>query len=330
MVAVAAAAAVAIATVGSSGGGAPARHGNLPVTTAADGPKQMVLAAAVQAERQKLGRYLTVHSRHCFTLPVRAKVGTYFIATCDETWQWQARDKENNSAIWARDLARHPLTPRDKALWKKAGSPRTFPYQEDPKRFPNMYKAEATPWKEDPSDRNENTAGFFIPGKGREISAKELQDMPTDSQSLRKLFLRDPNDPKFKHGGIPVGAGQDIVELAIATQDLPLPPKTWAGVIRLLTETPGVRAIGKVKDPLGREGVALEAPRTSHNKDGDDGTSMERVIFDAKTGALLAQSSTTVDPGSNKPGYLPGTLENYDVRISTTWSDAKPTRPPRG
>lgn len=56
---------------------------------------------------------------------------------------------------------------------------------------------------------------------------------------------------------------------------------------------------------------------------------MELIIFGPKTRALLATMETTVTPGGSKPGYLPGTLENYGVRISTTWSDTQPTRPPR-
>ena len=74
----------------------------------------------------------------------------------------------------------------------------------------------------------------------------------------------------------------------------------------------------------GHEAV-LEAPRTSAVKGANPGTSMERIIFDPKTGALPATMETTVTPG----GYLPGTLEGYDVRISAAWSDTRPARPPR-
>ncbi|WP_067812267.1 CU044_5270 family protein [Actinomadura kijaniata] len=320
--ATAATAAVAAAVVGV-GDGTPGRQGSGPAAAPPDA-RQMVLAAAHQAERRATGRYLTVHDRSCFSLPVRHEVGTYFIAVCDELWQWQARDRTHdrarNSAIWSRDLPRRPLTPRDEALWKKAGSPRTFPYQELPKKFPDYYKIGGTPWKEDAGKRDSNSGKFFVPGPGKEFSARQIQELPTDPEALRKIFL-----PDLGKRTIATGPGEDIDRLSGAVSDLPLPPKVWAGLIRMLTGTPGVRAVGRVTDPIGRPGVALEAPRSTSARGGRGPvTTMERIIFAPGTGELLASVSTTVKPGADMPKVM-----NSRVRISATWSDTKPGSPPR-
>ncbi|MGK5559025.1 CU044_5270 family protein [Actinomadura kijaniata] len=322
-----AAATTAVATVVGVGvgvgGGAPDRRGSGPATEAPPDARQMVLAAAHQAERRPAGRYLTVHDRHCFSLPVKHRVGTYFIATCNETWKWQARDRPRDSAIWSRDLARHPLTPRDRTLWKKAGSPRTFPYPDLPASREHQYKIGGTPWREGRTDRNESSGKFFVSGTGEELSARQIQELPTDPGSLRRVFLPD----RRLAGGRkePVGAGQDIVRLGSAVSDLPLPPRVWGGLIRLLTETPGVRAVGRVTDPIGRAGVALEAPRSMPASNGRGAvTFMERIIFAPDTGEFLASVSTTVNPGGDRPA-----LRNSDVRISATWSEKRPGSPPR-
>ncbi|MEU6041700.1 CU044_5270 family protein [Actinomadura sp. NPDC047616] len=321
LVAAAAATAVAVATVGS-GGAAPAQR-------SAPGPREMVLAAAVQAERQADGRYLVTHVRNCHAEPVKARTGDYIVQPCYENWRWRARDRANESAVWTRDLPARPQTPQDEALWKRAGSPRTFPYSQDPKALPNLYRTTPTPWKEDRSDRNENSDRYFLPLTGRSLTAEELRNLPTDPKELEKLLT--PRPPKGvvmdrRASMTPTGPGQKIVQATLAVSDLPLPPKVWAAFIRMLTDTPGVRAVGRVTDPIGRPGVALEAPRTAPASGG--GTSMERAIFDPDTGVLLATVSTTVKRGTKEPAvYRPGTVENYEVIVKSEWTDSRPSRP---
>ncbi|GAA3974081.1 hypothetical protein GCM10023085_65710 [Actinomadura viridis] len=328
LVAAAAATAVAIAALGP--GGVPGTGGE--VTLRADGAKQMVLAAATQAERQTDDRYLVTHSRDCHAEPVRAKTGNYFVQPCWEMWRWQARDRANDSAIWSRDLPARPQTAEDEKLWKRAGSPTTFPYHDDPKALPKLYRTKPTPWKEDPSDRNENEKGFFLMGLGRTITAQELQNLPTDPKELEKILTRPERAPKpstnprARRHSKPTGPGQKIVEMGSAVSGLPLPPKVWAAFIRMLADTPGIQAVGRVTDPLGRPGVALEAARTGGpmNK-----TSMERIIFDPKTGALLAEVSTFVKAEDNERNYRPGTVTSYSANIETRWTGSRPTSPKR-
>ncbi|MFC7730812.1 hypothetical protein [Actinomadura keratinilytica] len=254
LVAAGAAAAVAVATVGSGGAAPPG--------PSAPGPREMVLAAAVQAERQADGRYLVTHVRNCHAEPVEAKTGDYIVQPCDEMWSWRARDRAGQSAVWTRDLGARPQTPRDEALWKRAGSPRTFPYHQDRTALPDLYRTAPTPWKEDPSDRNENSDRFFL--LGRWLTADELRNLPTDPKQLEKLLTAPSTRPPVLRGPRkPTGPGQKIVEATLAVSELPLPPKVWAAFIRMLADTPGVRAVGRVADPLGRPGVALEAPRTA-------------------------------------------------------------------
>ncbi|HEX2314741.1 MAG TPA: CU044_5270 family protein [Thermomonospora sp.] len=319
LVAVGSAAAVAIAVLGS--GGAPGSGGS----SRADGPRRMVLAAAVQAERQTDGRFLVMHTKHCHAEPVRARTGDYIVQPCHETWEWRARDRANDSAIWTRELPTRPQTPRDTELWKRAGSPSTFPYHEAPDVLPDQYRTRPTLWKEDPSDRDENPEKFLLPGTGLQLTARELRDLPTDPKQLERVLSRPDRKRPVKRG-LPIGPGQRIVEMGLAVDGVPLPPKVWAAFIRMLADTPGVRAVGRVTDPMGRPGVALEGTRTG----GPTGsTSMERIIFDPRTGALLAVVATTVKGAGSKSAYRPGTVESYKLFIETRWTDTRPTTPPR-
>jgi hypothetical protein len=345
---VAAGTAAAVTVPALLAGGPPDTPGPEPRPDA----KQMVLAAAHQAERQPLGRYLTTHSRHCFAQPVKAESGTYFVQPCNETWQWRARDRAADSAIWTRDLPTMPQTPADRRLWERAGSPTTFDYHQDPKALPDLYKTTATPWKEDPSDRNEDPATFPLGSKN--YTARELQELPTDPESLRAILLPEPKPfpPSVPDSELseeqrqkvrlreklraqsgkrapgrmqPTGPGQDIVKVESAVAGLPLPPKVWAGIIRMLAQTPGVRAVGRVTDPVGRSGVALEGIRTGSQT----GSAMERLIFEPATGRLLASTSTVVTTGKAEPEYGPGRLEGYRLNFSSVWTDRRPTTPPR-
>ncbi|MFI6515177.1 hypothetical protein ACIBF1_06390 [Spirillospora sp. NPDC050679] len=329
-----AAAAVAVATLGAGGGGAAPSSTEQAAPTA----EQMVLAAAHKAEKRSAKRYLTVHNQHCFALPVSAKTGPYLMRTCDETWQWAARDRAKDSAIWSRDLPIKPLSPQDAALWKRAGSPRKLPYQEDPKNNPDMYQLDPTPWKEDTSDRDEDSGKFSLPGLDREVTAAQLQDPAVIRQAMKEAVRREKKMPPGAGAPSgrpappgrrtePEGPGQAVVRVTGALQDLPLPPKGWAEVIRALSGVPGVRAVGRVTDPVGRPGVALEGPRTAGGQ-----TTMERVIFDPETGELLASTSAIVTPGSGTgapydAAYRPGVVIGSDVSISREWTDRRPTAP---
>ncbi|WP_067486263.1 hypothetical protein [Actinomadura hibisca] len=325
-----AAAAVAVATLGAGGGGVTPSPS---APQAAPSARQMVLAAAHQAEQRTTKRFLTVHSRHCFALPVRAKTGTYLMQPCDESWQWAARDRAGDSAIWSRNLATKPSSPRDAELWKKAGSPRGLPYRDLPERYPDMYKVDPTPWKEDPSDRNSNSGKFFLSGLGREVTAAQFQDPAVIREAVReKLNQRKRLPPGVKVApgrGEPEGPGQALVRVRSTVQDLPLSPKGWAEVIRALSDVPGVVAVGRVTDPLGRSGVALEGTRTNGR---GSARTLERVIFDPRTGELLASTSTLVQPATGKnasfgEGYRPGTVVSSDVSIRREWTDRRPTAP---
>jgi hypothetical protein len=339
--AVAAGTAAAVTVPALLAGGPPDARG----PQARTGAEQMVLAAAHQAERQPLGRYLTTYSRHCFAEPVDAETGDYFVQPCDETWQWRARDRAGDSAIWTRNLPALPQTPADRKLWERAGSPKTFDYHDAPRALPDLYKTTATPWKEDASDRNEDLATFPLGAK--DFTARELQELPTDPAALRAILLPaakpgpaspDPEAIDKKKAQLrdqarkrapaprePSGPGQDIVKVDLAVAGLPLPPKVWAGIIRMLAQTPGVRAVGRVTDPSGRPGVALEGSRTGFWT----GTAMERMIFDPATGRLLASTSTVVTPGKNRPEHGPGRLTGHRLYFSSVWSDQRPASPPK-
>ncbi|MFI7135661.1 hypothetical protein ACIBQ1_59135 [Nonomuraea sp. NPDC050153] len=105
----------------------------------------------------------------------------------------------------------------------------------------------------------------------------------------------------------------------------PVPPKVRAGLMRLITDYPGVRQLGTVTDPLGRAAVALAAPFES--ADGR-GTIQNQVFFDQRTGKLLGRRDVQLEPGPDSEKWqVPGrTLDNWLV-VDSGWNDTRPSLP---
>jgi hypothetical protein len=118
----------------------------------------------------------------------------------------------------------------------------------------------------------------------------------------------------------------------------PIPSGVRAGLMRALAGQQGVRAIGHATDPLGRPGVAMASDDRTVTATGEyggpkaeQGTYRVRqvIIFDERTGALLATQEELTKPGGPYSEMRPGFVINYSAARSVKWTDAKPT-PPAG
>lgn len=335
LVAAGAAAAVAIAFTGQ--GAAP---GAPDAPDGVDLNKQAVLAAAAKVELTPTGKYWYTDRIDGQAYIVRAKTGTYaIVGATTESFNWTGVKKGTGEAYYGRDLPARPLTAQDEALWKKAGSPSKFRVWSNDHY--STYTAEATKWRSDGPE-----VGIDPEGGGEFLGkpAEEWQNLPTDPAELAEKFLSGEEasrglNPGAKSGRKPTEAqtaSAGIWRTSSILGGTPVPPKVRAGLMRALASRPGIHAIGRVADPLGREGVALAAAERTATSTGEYGApKAERggyghrlvIVFDEKTGGVLSVQDTLTRPGGPYAEMRPGFIINYVAVRSSGWTDTKPEPP---
>mgnify|MGYP001475890041 CR=1 FL=1 len=345
VVAAGAAAAVAIAF---TGGNAPGRGGG---STTLDG-RAAVLAAAERAERQPTGRYWHSDVVDGQAYVVRAKTGTYAITgALTETFGWWGAERGMGEGHYGRDLPARPQTAHDALLWRKAGAPSVFRVWSDGRLVTYGGAGKPEKWRKDGPERGTDPrgGGRFLGGR----SVEDLRTLPTDPAELATLFLsgedmrRATGVDQGANPGVTAdagpGAGPEADPVAVASGQImrvasilggsPVPPKVRAGLMRALADRPGIHPIGRVTDPLGRRGVALataDRPVTVTAADGgpaaEQGTYRSRavIVFDERTGALLARMDQLTRPGGRYAQMRPGLVIEYSAVRSQGWSDTRP------
>ncbi|WP_019632357.1 CU044_5270 family protein [Actinomadura atramentaria] len=329
-----AAATAAVVLVGGSTSPAPGG----PVTL--DG-RAAVLAAAEQAAQRPTGKYWYTNDVDGQAYVVRAKTGTYAITgALSEAFQWTGATSGSGSASYSRDLPARPTTARDAELWRAAGSPRRLRVWSSDKflTFPMKATGAGTKWDVDTDARG---GGTFLDG----LTAADVRNLPTDPAELAKRYLSDEAAARRASGlrGDDPGAvkpgpvrPQMRMSLAKLVLNAPLPPKVRAGVMRALAAQPGIHAIGRTTDPLGRRGVALATDDWAVTVTGESGEPRatqgtyrvrDVLVFDERTGALLAKQEVLTRPGGPYTGMKPGFVVNYSAVRAMDWSDARPTTP---
>ncbi|MBO2454629.1 CU044_5270 family protein [Actinomadura barringtoniae] len=340
VVVVGAAAAVAISLTGGGTSGTPGG----PASTTSLDAKGAVLAAAYNAERQPLGKYWYSNSLDGQAYIMRATTGTYAITGATaESFSWFGVKKGMGEAYFARDLPAHPQTARDTELWRKAGSPTSFHVWSNDHYY--TYPGKVSPkWRSSGPEVGSDPrgGGKFLVG----LTTEELQKLPTDPAALAAKFLDmsgDGKDPMSKAMGIRGGkaapaalARMRIARVGGLLNGAPMPPKVRAGLMRALADQPGIYAIGRDTDALGRTGVALASDDRASTVTGEwGGPKAERgtyrsrsvIIFDQRTGGVLAQQEELTTPGGPYSEMKPGFIINYVAARSSNWTDTKPGPP---
>ncbi|KAB2363165.1 hypothetical protein [Actinomadura montaniterrae] len=343
--AVAAGAAVAVAVAltghGTPDGGARTGPGGRGVL---DLDEQAVLQAAAKAELAPTGRYWSSDHILGQSYIVRAKTGTYAITgALTESFTWAGAEKGTGEGYADRDLPARPITPQDEAAWRRSGSPAALRVWSGDKwlTFPTG-ATKAARWRADGPERGGDAGGG---GDFLGESVEELQNLPSDPAELAQRFLTPAQMGKAlrlrARGAVksPPG-GWALIRIArvAALLNAPVPPKVRAGLIRALAAQPGIHAIGRVTDPLGRQGVALAADERAVKVTGEYGgpaaergtyRSREVIVFDERTGALLSRQNQLTVPGGPYAEMKPGFIIDYSAVRSARWTDTKPAPPAR-
>ncbi|MER6943214.1 CU044_5270 family protein [Nonomuraea sp. NPDC000554] len=323
---VAAATATAVAAgLALTPGGAPVQPGP-SVTTGPDtsSPRGMMLAAATQAELQQGGRYWYTHQRTAFAALALGRTGGYIVEERTEFFRWTGRSRSDGTSFYGRNYPGKPQTKADADAWRAAGSPSSWQIRSSGRT--RTLTSKPSPWQED--DPDAQGGGMFNIGGLGQFTYQELQDLPTDPEDLRKLLcegsikLADGRTGAPKHCAEPKGVLDQVFSVLA---DTPVPPKVRAGLMRLITDYPGVQRLGTVKDPLGRAAVALAAPFES--ADGR-GTIQQQVLFDQRTGKLLGSRDIQLEPGPDSEKWqVTGRVLHYWSIVDSGWTDAKPALP---
>ncbi|GAA4627386.1 hypothetical protein GCM10023196_039360 [Actinoallomurus vinaceus] len=327
-----AATAVAATTiVAAIGVGGPADHPSQDQPLSA---RQILLAAATTSEHlpSTTGRYWHAEIRNV-PEPVTVQDGRIryrLNMTVDQTNVWIARSPRDLSwYLQDGDPTFTAPTRADAAAWRRDGSPTLFirppippgPLSDDPEadsvRPWPAGKAVPHGWRL----ATENTLpGIYVKGprsiflgeSRHKLSVTEVMNLPTDPTRLKARLqaLTDPAALKSR-GRTPAEGMYDAVrDLLILA---PAPPKVRAAAFRLLATFPGIKTLGKVRDPLGREGIGLIVTDPSFRP---GGSYQDRFIIDPATSNILAIGNQSA-PGNHNT-YTP---------VITGWTNTAPTPP---
>jgi hypothetical protein len=153
------------------------------------------------------------------------------------------------------------------------------------------------------------------------VSMRQLRRLPSTAAGLKKRLLRYFGAPGATGGDLPSTATAWLWQTGTGMiADMPLSPAQRAAAYRMLAGLHGVRSLGRVTDPAGRPGTAVElASRTA-----SAGTEASILIVDPRTGLPLASEVRVVTPAGFTAGLRPGSLASYQVVQFAGWSNARP------
>jgi hypothetical protein len=123
-----------------------------------------------------------------------------------------------------------------------------------------------------------------------------------------------------------VGRTAYVLRQAAGLITMPVKPAVRAAAYRVMAEMPGVRGLGRVTDPLGREGVGFTFPGTPQTP---LGSVEQRLVVDPSTGAMLSEQLVLVEPSAKaqKAGLDAGTTVNYTATTRMSWGQSQITVP---
>jgi len=248
----AAAAALAVATMGSGPGIFPG--GGAKVVTGGSA-RSVLLAAAVKAESDAAsGTYWHVRSVSRTTLPRKFGHGenryTLEQLTLTENWTTHAGRSWLGRRQWVR-----PKTHEDEVAWKRDGAPTRWCLGQTDTSPPQPICLRTAPGTASLTRFGQDT---FQITEGHDLTFTQLQRLPRDPDALRAWLSR-----MARHDLDP-SAGTAVVDLNVENElsDLlvyhPVPPRVRAAAFRALADMPGVVSTGPTHDELGRAGIGIE------------------------------------------------------------------------
>ncbi|MFG6201996.1 CU044_5270 family protein [Nonomuraea sp. JJY05] len=278
--------------------------------------REVLLAAAARAERQPEGKGAYWHTVSVRRTLFAAAKGGYRVLDQqrDEGWTPSATGPEQKQWGRMQSLGVRPATEWDRLAWERAGSPASIEVTVPGKPKPMILKTSPGRTMTGRSPLTDGDKVFWL---GRNVSVKELRELPGDPDELKKRLLAW----KGHATDVPmVGDGWLFVVSTGLIMNMPVTPEVRGAAFRMLAELGDVRVIENVTDAEGRTGTAVAI----NEQTADGGVTEHRLIIDEATGQALANEYVVVKPRGLQAGFEPGTMWNSIAVIKAGWTDEKP------
>ncbi|MEU1411750.1 CU044_5270 family protein [Streptomyces sp. NPDC005731] len=284
-----------------------------------------LLSAAEQAENSvDRGTYWQTTTRS-ENVDVADEKGRLFAVRSASTAEWSVGVRPGTGSLMVSglDSLTEPRTAADKARWRAAGSPGTVRVEVANKTgtgtigFP-MGTGRPMVMKTNIDDK------IYAVGP-RNVSYQDLRELPSNDGQLRRYLERAYAADNGAESGSS-GRSAWMLRQAADLVTMPVKPGVRAAAYRVMADLPGVRVIGRVTDPLGREGVGVEFPLTYPTP---LGTTRERLVVDPSTGAMLSDQTVLVKASARAQGagLDAGTTVNYEATTRMSWGEHQITVP---
>ncbi|MGW7753529.1 CU044_5270 family protein [Streptomyces violaceusniger] len=322
--ATAAAAGVLVATLPQGGSGAEGSRASVGPT--ADGARHIPANGrlALQHVADRLdrtaadeGTYWQMTTRSAWIAVVDASGETFAVSSSEKQQRsFGVRPGTESLNVMGLDATTKPRTERDTARWRAAGSPKDLTLADTGRGGRLGLRIETGAGKRPTVDRI--NSGDRIAALGaRNVTYEDLRELPGDSAKLKKVL----SDLYREDSGSEVrGRTEWMWRQAAGLIGLPVKAEVRAAAYRVIAGLPGIRALGEVTDPLGREGVGFALPASDRP---GYGTGRSELIVDPATGALLSEQEVLTEPDAKaaKAGLTSGTVVNYTATVRSEWTD---------
>jgi hypothetical protein len=271
-------------------------------------------------------------------LPAGTKAHPYDMFLPIRYTQWAPRRSGLREWTISRTLGLVPATPADAAGWRATGSPKSWNY------FKTTFTTSGSPpsatWQ-----TSDGTVGL-VEGDEPGLTPAQFLAMPTRPRALLATL---------RHYALATWCGrhrqagcstidQLVWSEAVNLLQAPVTSQVRAATFHVMADLPGVRLLGKTRDPIGRPGYGFGSGPTAGGA---------IAVIDPDTGSLLAVESVGNAPrvvclpshglairaktkpaaACATPAYYgrsyPSQLSQYQVVVTDGWTNSAPVLPPR-
>ncbi|WP_338704259.1 CU044_5270 family protein (plasmid) [Streptomyces sp. Q6] len=292
--------------------------------TTVDGQIEL-LSAAKKAEAAPAGGTYWQTTTLAQYVDVAEAGGRYFAVRSASTDNWSVGVRPGTKSVMVSglDAEVEPRTAADEAVWKAAGSPHTL--QVEAGQQSGTHKVALKMGTGRPTVMRTDIGGKIYAVGPNNVTYQDLRALPSTSGELRRYLEKLYAQDNGADGGAS-GRSAWMLRQAGNLVTMPVKPGVRAAAYRLMAALPGVRVVGHVTDPLGREGVAVAFPGTYRTP---LGTTQERLVIDPATGDMLSDELLLVEPSARAKaaGLKAGTAVNYQATSKMGWGERQITVP---
>jgi hypothetical protein len=336
-VALVTAVAIAVVFAAASSGRGPDRSQPRGVAAVKFTARDILLTAATHvASAPASGKFWKTTSISGELLPAGTKAHPYDMFVPTRYQQWAPRRSGVREWTISQTQGLVPATAADAAAWRAAGSPTSWNYFKS--TFTTSAQPPAATWQV-----SDGTVGL-VEGDEPGLTPAQFRAMPA---SQRALLSRLRHYAHATWCGHHPEAGCSTIDQLVWSEAVnllqdPVSSQVRAAAFHVMADLPGVRLLGKMRDPIGRLGYGFGSGATAGGA---------IALIDPNTGSLLAvegvgnvqrvvcrpshQRGVTVKGNGSEcptPAYFgriyPNQLSQYEVVVTDGWTNTAPVLPP--